>query len=114
VLLTIRATLDSRDHSQRMSSAVILDLKEATKNLEPFLRKAGGSRLFGLPFDTPVPITPGKLLYEPRIYSHTRSQPVMGTEYLDLCCFALATYRVKVVKRRRLTNHDGPKRLEKR
>jgi hypothetical protein len=90
-----------------MSSAVILDLKEATRNLEPFLRKAGGSRLLGLPFDTPVLITPGKLLYELRIYFHTRSQPVMGTEYLDLCCLALATYRVKVVKRRRLTNQDG-------
>jgi hypothetical protein len=30
-----------------MRSAVILDLKEATRNLEPFLRKAGGSRLLG-------------------------------------------------------------------
>jgi hypothetical protein len=47
VLLTIRATLESLDPSQRMSSAVILDLREATRNLEPFLGREGGPRLLG-------------------------------------------------------------------
>lgn len=47
VLPTIPATLESRDPSQRMSSAVILDLREATRNLEPFLGREDGPRLLG-------------------------------------------------------------------